>query len=129
MSEKTNAIKTIGELAEALVKHIETHPDCSDDPIAVHNIQSGLSHPITDVSGGSLNDAEDPGLFLFIDDSYDQVDESLRSIPDKYNIGHRINLLFDQLAEEFKKPGNEKLMFTVLPGSNPPQVVFRRKDH
>lgn len=129
MNEKTSAIKTIGELAEALVSHIETHPDCSDDPIAVHNVQSGLSHPITEVIGGSINDAEDPGLMLLVDDSYDQVDESFRIIPDKYNIGHRINLLFDQLAEEFKKPGNEKLMFTVLPGSDPPQVVFRRKGH
>lgn len=124
----TEKIETIGDLAEALVRHIETHLDCSDDPIAVHNIQSGLSHPITSVSSGSLNDEEDPGLLLLVDGSYDQVHESFRIIPDKYNIGHRINLLFEQLAEEFKKPGNEKLMFTVLPGSDPPRVVFRRKD-
>ena len=124
----TGKIDTIGDLIEVLVKHIEQHPDCHDDPVAVHNTASGLSHPIVSVGGGGLDDLDDPGLLLFVNDDYDQVHESFRTVPDKYNIGHRINLLFQQLAEEFKKPGNEKMMFTVLPGSDPPRVVFRKKD-
>lgn len=117
-----DGVHTIGQLIEALVAHIENHPDSYHQPVAVHHMSTGLSHPIRRVGDfyGSM--------MIWIDDKFDQVDPKFRTVPDKIHIAHHINVLFRQLRAELAKPQNAKYTSVVLSeAGDPPRVVLKTR--
>lgn len=117
-------IETVGEFVEWLVEYLKNNPESVELPIAVHNTATGISHPIW-----RLDDTNEEGLLIWVSDEYDRVDPAFRTVPDKYNIAHRANLLLKQFAQEMEKPENDSFISGISKEiGQPARVIIKRME-